>query len=84
MLSQTTKEFSSFQLHHSHILKMKAFKMNVMNVRGQLIYNFAVIASPVFQVGIFFKRKKKYCKVKGLLLAKTKQKLREKTFPSGD
>lgn len=52
--------------------------------RGQLIYNFAVIASPLFQVGIFFKRKKKYCEVKGLLLAKTKQKLREKTYPSGD
>lgn len=27
--------------------------------RGQLIYNFAVITSPVFQVGIFFKREKK-------------------------
>lgn len=50
--------------------------------RGQLIYNFAVITSPVFQVGIFFKKekKKRYCKVKGLLLAKTKQKLSEKNI----
>lgn len=74
MLSQTTKEFSSFQLHHSHILKMKAFKMNVMNVRGQLIYNFAVIASPVFQVGIFFKRKKKILQGERTSLGKNKTK----------
>lgn len=59
MLSQPSKESLSFQLHHSHMLKVKAFKMKVMNVAGQLIYNFVVIASPVFQVGIFFKRKKK-------------------------
>lgn len=30
--AQATKESSTFQLYHSHMLKVRVFKMKVMNV----------------------------------------------------
>lgn len=51
--------------------------------RGQLIYNFAVITSPVFQVGIFFKRgkKKDTARLKDFSWQKQNKNFQKKHFP---
>lgn len=49
--------------------------------RGQLIYNFAVIASSLFQVGIFFKRKKNTARLKDFSWQKQNKNLGKKHLP---